>query len=144
MKKYLSYLIVSLLAGLIVGCAQWGGDNPLGITGGGKEGYGQNNDLNLPEITGKIDPALVGVWRTDESYSGLELTLNADGSFTAEIYIEGELDEILEGTWGVSGENLLLTVEGDTIFCPFTYYGNSMTISYQGDTIILYRRLVIN
>jgi hypothetical protein len=49
---------------MIIGCAQWGGDNPLGITGGSYGGYGQDNDINLqnPTNSNTLDPALLGEW----------------------------------------------------------------------------------
>ncbi len=39
---------VAMILLFIVGCANWGGQNPVGVTGGSESGYGKNQDLNLP------------------------------------------------------------------------------------------------
>ena len=142
MKRYISFLIVSLLAILICSCAQWGGDTPLGITGGGSEGYGKNNDLNLPDISGGVDPELVGSWSTPEAYYYAVFTFNADGTFSIAEYYGGDLDEITEGTWSVSGSNITLTVDGYSEVIPYSINGDILTVDYHGDTVVLHRRIV--
>jgi hypothetical protein len=139
MKRYLPFLIVSLLAVLVCSCAQWGGDNPLGITGGSKEGYGQNSDLNLPENSGDIDPALVGSWASEENVSTTVFTFYADGTFTMEHYLEDQLDRTLSGLWSVSGNTLTISSGGKSEVYTYLVDGNQLVLSSGNREIVLYR-----
>ncbi len=49
MKKIIWGLTsVSLVMLFMFGCANWGGNNPVGVTGGSDQGYGMANDIKLP------------------------------------------------------------------------------------------------
>ncbi len=124
MKRHMPLLIVFLLAVLLCSCAQWGGDNPLGITGGSKEGYGQNNDLNLPENFGEIDPELVASWASYGDNSTTVFTFYADGTFTMEHYLENQLDRTISGLWSVSGDTLTISSGGNSEVYTYLVDGN--------------------
>ena len=139
MKRYVLLLNVSLLAVLIAGCAQWGGDNPLGITGGSKEGYGQNNDLNLPENSGEIDPELLGSWTSYGDLSSTVFTFFTDGTFMMEHYLENQLDRTISGRWSVSGNTLTISSGGNSEVYTYLVDGNQLILSYGNEQIVLYR-----
>jgi hypothetical protein len=140
MKRYSPFLFASLLAVLFLGCAQWGGDNPLGITGGSKEGYGQHNDLNLPDGSGEIDPDLVGVWSMYDYPDMLVYTFMVDGTFKIELYYYDSLDETTEGTWNVYGNQLTLRPDGGrTEVVTYQINGNQLTLT-QGDYVLILHR----
>ncbi len=124
---------------MIGGCAQWGGDNPLGITGGSNNGYGKNNDLNLPDGSDQIDPDLVGVWSMYDYPYSLVYTFNADGTYQIEEYFYDSLDDSYEGTWSVSGNILTLSSNDGSSIMTYEINGNQLTLT-QGDYILVLHR----
>jgi hypothetical protein len=124
---------------LLIGCAQWGGDNPLGITGGSNNGYGKNNDLNLPDGSGQIDPDLVGVWSMYDYPYLLVYTFNADGSFKIEEYYYDSLDDSYEGTWSASGNILTLSSNEGSAIMTYEINGNQLTLT-EGDYVLVLHR----
>ncbi len=123
---------------MISACAQWGGDNPLGITGGSKDGYGQNGDLFLP---GEIDQELVGSWIINGEISYQIVTFYADGTFTIEYYLEDQLARTVSGQWGVSGNELTLRSGGKSEVYRYQLNNNQLTLSFGKEQIVLYRRI---
>jgi hypothetical protein len=128
----------SLLIFLISACSQWGGDNPLGITGGSKEGYGQNGDLFLP---GEIDQEILGSWIISGEISYQIFTFYADGTFSIENYLEDQLARTVSGLWGVSGHELTLRSGGKSEVYRYQVNSNELILSYGIEQIVLYRRI---
>ena len=141
MKRYILYLFTpALLFLMMIGCAQWGGDNPMGITGGGEEGYGKNNDLNLPSASGGIDRDLVGTWRTTGGqYHSYLFTFNADGTFIMEEYYGDYLAANIDGNYSVSG--VILTLISLDDYLVYTYFINEdiLTLSDGENELVLHR-----
>jgi hypothetical protein len=141
MKRYLTYSIISLFFTiLIIGCAQWGGDNPLGITGGSEEGYGQGSDLNLPDPSGGSNSNLVGSWRYNypDSYDYMTWTFNANGNLEVRYHLDGE-DFSLFGTYSTSGNAITINLFQEPVDGTYSINGDQLTIYIEGDVIILYR-----
>jgi hypothetical protein len=140
MKQFINYLMIPFIfLFLLIGCAQWGGDNPLGITGGSNNGYGKNNDLNLPDGSGQIDPDLVGVWSMYDYPYLLVYTFNADGSFKIEEYYYDSLDDSYEGTWSASGNILTLSSNEGSAIMTYEINGNQLTLT-EGDYVLVLHR----
>ncbi len=78
MTRSIQYIIISILFVLMLaGCAQRGGHNPLGVTGGSDGGYGKSRDLYRESSTLQNDINLDGVW-SDNSET---VTFNSNGTF---------------------------------------------------------------
>jgi hypothetical protein len=74
MKKIICITTSIFLAMLFMaGCANWGGNNPVGVTGGSESGYGESSDLNLPPSGSQPSGQLVGTWRHDYGGGDYEL-----------------------------------------------------------------------
>jgi hypothetical protein len=131
MKRYIfKSIIPALFVLMMAGCAQWGGDNPLGITGGSEVGYGQSSDLNLPYSSNPgIDPDLIGTWRYDLYQGRYELLIfEESGDFAAESYSENQMYYRTTGTYSVSGNTLNLTYMGATYPWIYSISQNRLTI----------------
>jgi hypothetical protein len=140
MKPIIFTLFLFFLSIIMIdGCAQWGGDNPLGITGGSNNGYGKNNDLNLPDGSDQIDPDLVGVWSMYDYPYLLVYTFNADGSCKIEEYYYDSLDDSYEGTWSVSGNILTLSSNEGSEIMIYEINGNQLTLT-EGDYVLVLHR----
>jgi hypothetical protein len=144
MKQFINYLMIpAIFVFMLIGCAQWGGDNPLGITGGSKQGYGENNDFSLPETSGEIDPNLVGKWSSYGDIFIIVFDFYADGTFTREEYYDRESNGSAEGTWSVSGDILTLRSSGDTQVYTYFINDNQLTLFYGDYVLVFYRGRVI-
>jgi hypothetical protein len=142
LRIHFSCFIVSLLfVFMITGCAQWGGDNPLGLTGGSNEGYGQNNDLNLPDSSSgnAIDPELVGLWSTSGEWIMVMFSFTAEGVFTRDTYYGGTLRDSMEGIYSVSENILTLRSDDITITYVYSITGNYLTLNDGKQELVLIR-----
>ena len=78
MNRPIYISIVFLLAILILStCAQRGGHNPLGVTGGSDGGYGYSRDYYRESSSFQGDDNIYGVWADNNA----TVTLNTDGTF---------------------------------------------------------------
>ncbi len=78
MNRSIYFSIVFLLAILILStCAQRGGNNPVGVTGGSEGGYGHSRDYYRESSSFQNDDNLYGVW----SDNGETVTFNTNGTF---------------------------------------------------------------
>lgn len=104
--KQLSAGVLFTLA-VFVGCGQIRGNNPIGVTGGGDDGYG-STDASSP----RIDPRLVGRWTEHAHYDDeYFLTLNMDGSGIYEEWIFGGPVDSTRGTWSADGIRFQVNIE---------------------------------
>ncbi len=140
-------MIPAIFVFLLIGCAQWGGDNPLGITGGSEEGYGQNGDLNLPQPADGniIDPELIGMWVTAGQWVQTTYTFafNASGTFTIVIH-STKFTQVMEGTYSVSGNTLTFNIYGgETLVYTYSVNNNHLTLDDGDVELILTRADII-
>jgi hypothetical protein len=143
MKKLLLYLIESfILAIILIACAQWGGDNPLGITGGGEEGYGKNNNINLPDTSTQrtIDPKLQGNWSTHDGYGYIAITFYANGDFTISYHSLPPFNQV-EGTYFTSGNTITLTIDGKSTSSTYSIISDQLLITINGERMLFHREL---
>jgi len=118
MKYTVSAVLILLF---IVGCANWGGNNPLGVTGGSENGYGKNQDLNLPTSNGGGSQNLIGTWRSDTGADDYEIIIfNSNGTYDVRIYEDGIFQFGLSGSYTVSGNQITLEYEGEFIVLFYT------------------------
>jgi hypothetical protein len=144
MKQIISYFITCLLFSFVlVGCAQWGGDNPVGITGGGDDGYGQNSALNLPQPSDGTTNDLVGSWRYNVNQSTYMIwTFSINGNLTATYYYNDNYYSSY-GTYSTSGNSITYTLQQQTSTGTYTIRGNHLTITINGESTT-FTRLALN
>jgi hypothetical protein len=118
---------VLLMAAILVGCGQINGNNPVGVTGGGDDGYGWTGTSSLD----RLDPRLFGSWMHRVSSDAFqEYVFYSDGDCDLWNFANGEglvthgtykafanriaisLTESVEGFYAVSGEMLMLNLSG--------------------------------
>lgn len=103
MNRSINFSIVSLLViFMLFGCAQRGGYNPLGVTGGSDDGYGKSRDLYRQSSSFQNNDNLYGVW----SENGETVTFNTNGTF--EINSD---KKISVGTYNIIKNTLTLNFE---------------------------------
>ena len=136
MKQYISYVLVSLLfAFMLMGCAHWGGDSPLGITGGSDGGYGENSDLNLPNPSNGVDTELLGNWRYNETQNTYSLfTFNSNGTFSFEAYYRETSIYGFSGDYSTAGDELTLNYNSQSVTISYSIHGNRLTLYFEEDT----------
>jgi len=139
MKKYESFLLYILITILLFGCSHWGGDTPLGITGGSEEGYGQSGDLNSQNPFNNINPYLLGSWIRPGLHNYIILTFFLNGTYTLEYYYNNSLESRIKGTYHVSGNTLTMTINGNSDVATYMIRDDSLTI-YAGDESVTYLR----
>jgi len=143
------FIISALFIFLLIGCARWGGDNPLGITGGSDQGYGQNNDLNLSDTSAvkTIDPLLLDTWYRYNYYMIGAITFNANGTFNAAGDIIISHNQYINGTYFTSGYTITFNL--NRVSHTGTYFINEiehqLTINIDGESMSLYSdEIIIN
>jgi len=109
MSRSLYISIVSLFSIFILStCAQRGGNDPLGVTGGSHGGYGYSRDYyrDFQNGVSRSSSDIFGVWTDDE----ITITLERDGAF------EIKSDEkIRVGTYRIFKDQLTLNFKDGTI-----------------------------
>ena len=106
MNRSIYVTIVSLLAILILStCAQRGGHNPVGVTGGSEGGYGYSREYYRESSSFQGDDNIYGVWTDNNS----TILLNTDGTFE---FKSGE--EISLGTFSIFKDRFTLKFKEGT------------------------------
>jgi hypothetical protein len=146
MKHFPFYFIISiLLSFMITGCARWGGDNPVGITGGSEQGYGQNNNLNLPDtsIQKTIDPELQGSWIYLNSDSWIAITFYANGAFNIREISDATIHEEIYVTYFISGNTITLIINGKSETNAYSIIADQLLITIDGKKMLFDREQII-
>ncbi len=131
---------ISLAMFLLVSCANWGGNNPVGVTGGSEQGYGQSGDLNLPSSGSESAVKLIGTWRYDYGGSNYEiLEFKSNGKYEVEFYDNNDYEFGYSGNYTVSGNKITLWVEGKTMMVTYSLSGDQLTLFWEGNPITYYR-----
>jgi hypothetical protein len=141
MKKFIwSTMSFSIAILFMFGCANWGGNNPVGVTGGSEQGYGTTSDLNLPAPVPGSSSDLIGTWRADYGGGDYELlTFTANGKFNIAVYDNNDLDFSYSGNYSTSGNTLTLYIEGQPYTGTFSVRGDVLTLSIFDDSQTYYR-----
>ena len=134
----LSRLVLVIL--IFSGCANWGGNNPVGITGGSDQGYGEAKDLDLPSVGSGSEASLIGSWRHEYSSGEYEIiTFNQNGKFSMSYYDDGFLQFSFSGNYSTSGTSITLFVEGQPLSGNYSIQGDELTLYLPGDSQTYYR-----
>jgi len=141
MKKFIWCLTSLSIAMLFMfGCANWGGNNPVGVTGGSAEGYGLANDLKLPESSSGSSSDLIGSWRHDNGGGDYEIiTFNSNGRYSIASYENNSLEFSYSGNYSTSGNSITLYIEGDPYSGTYSIRGDELTLNILGENQTYYR-----
>lgn len=137
MKKFIIFFSTALVISIIfTGCGNWGGNNPVGVTGGSGQGYGENSDLLGTKSL------LVGSWRHDY-YNDYEIiTFSSNGAWESKYYDDGYLEYHFTGTYSVSGNELTISVGGMSfITYTFSVNGDELTLVHPNYGSVTYYRV---
>ncbi|TFH01293.1 MAG: hypothetical protein E4H13_05285 [Calditrichales bacterium] len=141
MKNKISVItFIALAMLLIIGCANWGGDNPMGITGGSEQGYGKSNDLDLPAPESGPAENLVGTWRHNFAPGEYEIIeFKSNGKFTIDYYENYRRQYEISGNFTTSGKTLTFWIEGQPSEATYTLINDRLSLTLQGETTIFDR-----
>jgi len=128
----LSFLL--LFAVLSIYCSQWGGSNPVGVTGGSSTGYGdQSNNIPYDNLS-----LLVGSWKSIddiESFEYIVFTFYANSQ--VKITLKSKTSEDDFSYWGsyeVNMDELILSIEDDTVVYSFFIVNDILYLTIGGRT----------
>jgi uncharacterized protein (TIGR03066 family) len=132
--------IVSFL--VLLGCSQWGGSNPIGVTGGGNSGYG--GETSQIDITVDYSQLIIGTWRSVETSTEGTTTTTMTFEADNEVYIninDNGYNDYYYGTYTLNGNVLTLLINGDTITSTCTISNDKLYITIEefGGTLVLTR-----
>ena len=138
MKKFIILFSTALLISLIfTGCSGWGGNNPVGVTGGSEQGYGQGTGAGE-----NLTILLIGTWRHDySSHEYTTITFSSNGDWDYKHYYYDNLYDHDVGTYSVSGNKITITEEGYSVTVTFSINGNELTLTYPGENPITFYRI---
>lgn len=132
----LALLIIVLMA---IGCGHRVGNDPLGVTGGGSNGYGSLGEWSEPVI---ID-YLAGSWRHDNSNSGYEiLNFGQNGIANLSFYnVTGNLQFSESSIFQLSDNVISLNFSGTQVESYNYSVSNNTLILSQGDAATTYQKV---
>jgi hypothetical protein len=142
MKNILFIFSAVLIASvLIFGCGHRATTNPVGVLGGGDDGYGSLTGGNSSGYNngGQYDQMLLGTWRTDYSANDYEILVIGSGNYQWAEYLNSNLQNSGSGTWYSSGEIIYATENGSHDQYPYTASSNQISINW-GDGFVTYYR----
>jgi hypothetical protein len=131
LRKIILMALMSLLA-IAPGCGQQGGNNPLGVTAGGQNGYGGIGGNTSSESS--IVAQLLGTWRNNiNSQYYKQFKFNPDGSCEIWDYdVETNIHEI--GSYIIRpGEVNNLTVESPHFYFEAPFYIDNGDLIFEGE-----------
>ena len=138
----ITILLASLfvLSLLLFGCGHLDGNNPLGVTGGGADGYGSaGTTVGGGGGGSQVDQMLFGTWRTDYSANDFEILVIGSGYYQWYDYSGSNLDDSGIGTWYSNGGIIYATEGGNQDEYPYTVSANSLSINWGGGPTTYYR-----
>ena len=131
---------ISLAIFFLVSCANWGGNNPVGVTGGSEQGYGESSDPNLPSSGSESPEKLIGTWRHDYGGGDYEiLEFKSNGKYEVEFYENNDYEFGYSGNYTVSGKTITLWIENQPFTLTYSLSGDQLRLSQGGETAIYYR-----
>jgi hypothetical protein len=130
-----SILIISIISlFLISACGQRGGNSPLGVTGGGDDGYGSyGSDYDWGYYY-----AILGSWQHDQAPGGFEVvTFSSEGVINVEFFDKAGHSQLTEkGSYLISGKRLYIKMPGWNLGAgTFEVADNLLVLNKDGDSI---------
>ena len=131
---------ISLAIFFLVSCANWGGNNPVGVTGGSEQGYGGSSDLNLPSLGSESAEKLIGTWRHDNGGGDYEiLEFKSNGKYEFSFYENNDYEFGYSGKYTVSGNTITLWIENQPFALTYSLNGDQLRLSQGGEIATYYR-----
>jgi len=135
-KIVINLLIFFIPIVMISSCANWGGENPVGVTGGSGSGYGEMENWNPATDFNQ----LVGSWRFDyDDGDYIIFTFSADGSLVIDQYVNYDIYNTIISNYTVEEDILTITLYGENIQYTFSISGNILTLYIGGEQMNFYR-----
>jgi hypothetical protein len=135
----LSVILVSFL--ILIGCSQWGGSNPVGVTGGSESGYGATagEDVSIDYVQ-----SIIGTWENEEFVEGQTVRtvviFGANKNVSISRYVNGSNYDYMNGTYQINGSVLTLMISGETLVLTCSIRGNKLyTTDDEGVTVVYTR-----
>jgi hypothetical protein len=133
MKK--SNFLLFVIMPFVLGCSQWSGDNPVGVSGGGESGYGKT--INTDQMV------IVGVWRDTNNANEIsyrQYTFNANMTYNYQLIFENIIYDEETGVYEMRGDILLMYSGMHTSEYRIFLSGNQMILESSDDyQLILFR-----
>ena len=125
-----------ILSLVLFSCGHLDGNNPLGVTGGGANGYGSLGSSIGGGTGGQIDQNLFGTWQHVISSTEYEMIAISSGTFQYAHWTDGSIDNSFGGTWYVSGNFLFISFDGETQSGPYSISGggDTLTFTFNGES----------
>jgi hypothetical protein len=141
MKQLTALLSAALiLAFVFVGCGHLSGNDPLGVTGGGSNGYGSAGGSTGGDYGGGFDNRLLGGWQS-ETFGGDYYIIRffSSGGFQLQYYSDGVPGSSYEGSFYTYDGHLVLAYGDELEDYEYSISGDMAQLNYQGFTIIWHR-----
>lgn len=141
MKRVIYIIAVFVMLSIILeSCSQWGGNNPVGVLGGGETGYGEYD--NIAGIGGESEnfPSIVGSWR--HNFSSGEYTIIkffSNGRWESHVYEEGILNTVYIGSFSISGNKLTIIASGESFTITYSINDDKLTLVFPDGSIVYFR-----
>jgi len=123
MSRSLYISIVSLFSIFILStCAQRGGNDPLGVTGGSHGGYGYNRDYyrDFQDGVSRSSSDIFAVWTDDE----ITIIIDRDGAFEIT-----SAEKTRVGTYRIFEDQITLNFkDGTKLFYSYTLTNEQLTL----------------
>ena len=145
MKQTTAFLSLALILALVfAGCGHLSGNHPLGVTGGGENGYGSPGGSTGGGFDdgGGLDGGLFGGWQHDIDQNEFEMMyFHPDGSFEWYYFVDFSMVDSDEGTYQTSGNTIIFSGGFGTVQYSISGDGNTATI-HDGSETTVWNRIV--
>jgi hypothetical protein len=124
----ISVIIVSLL--MLLGCSQWGGSDPVGVTGGGDSGYGESTGKDISIDYAKL---IIGSWENEEIVEDQTVrtvvTFAINKNVQKLIYVDTYQEDYMYGTYEIKGNVLTVVLQNETRVMRFSIRDNKLYLT---------------
>ena len=146
MKQLTALLSVAvILTFVFVGCGHLSGNHPLGVTGGGENGYGSAGGSTGGgyDEGGGLDSRIFGAWQYDIDQNEFEImTFYPDGSFEWAYYVDFSIADSDNGTYQTYSNHIILTSSEGTVDLQYSLSGDENTATiWDGSETTVWHRL---
>jgi hypothetical protein len=130
--------VILILFMLLLSCSQWGGSNPVGVTGGSNSGYGEN-EASTPANSQQL---LIGIWKNTNQEDAEDytiLTFHASAQIIYTIYQNGNVYDYFQGTYSVNGTILQVHIGEEILTYTFYIQNDKLYLTLEDEVYIYYR-----
>ena len=140
--KNLAYILLSVLivVAIFSGCGNITGYDPVGVLGGSDRGYGNEYTSKLGGSDVPATSSILGTWRADYGAGDYDIiSFLSNGNVTWRIYENYSLSYNFSGTFSVSGNQIIMYINGTQLIMTYVINGNNLTLTYQGVSTVYNR-----